>query len=281
MGCGTSMHKGDTFGASQAVAEAEEAALARLREDNAELRRQNAQLTSQSQELSQRVNTLSVDVSGLRLELSQAAATASQALQVCIFFSLSSQSALTTSAEGSRIRVIIRACAACETHLRSGSRTVLCNSFPSMRVNPSTITPLSPSPTAPHHVPIRCYLTLVSQRRSSPSLLCPVGCPHRNGARRGCRARGGSCQPGAAAHCKRSNPHPHPRGGCPNPTAYAASRVAALCIGRKTGKPANKGGIRSPVARRASRPAAHASCDSNTPIPTVQFCGIVRRCRGR
>ncbi|GIL77111.1 hypothetical protein Vretimale_3208 [Volvox reticuliferus] len=104
MGCGSSMHKGDAVGAPQAVAEAEEAALARLREDNAELRRQNAQLISQVQELSERVTTLSMDVSGLRMELSQAAATASKALQVAHAATERAEAAASTAAVASQAR---------------------------------------------------------------------------------------------------------------------------------------------------------------------------------
>ncbi|GIL58755.1 hypothetical protein Vafri_13754 [Volvox africanus] len=104
MGCGSSMHKGDAVGAPQAVAEAEEAALARLREDNAELRRQNAQLISQVQELSQRVTTLSMDVSGLRMELSQAAATASKALQVAHAATERAEAATNTAAAANQAR---------------------------------------------------------------------------------------------------------------------------------------------------------------------------------
>lgn len=87
MGCGSSVDRtavqAVSGGNPQAVAEAEEALINKIREENAELRRQNAQLTSQVQELQQRMTALTTDLSALRTDMNASNNLANKAMQVC------------------------------------------------------------------------------------------------------------------------------------------------------------------------------------------------------
>ncbi|KAG2495313.1 hypothetical protein HYH03_006585 [Edaphochlamys debaryana] len=104
MGCGTSMPVNTIASAPQAVAEAEEAALARIREENVELRRQNAQLTQQVQELNQRVNGLTADLKTLQTDIAAAHASANKAMQVAQSAQASAEAASLTAAAATQAR---------------------------------------------------------------------------------------------------------------------------------------------------------------------------------